>query len=161
MVFEASCWVSGPLGASNTFPNATNPIQRRTKIDFFDPNTVNATSVISHISSNGYYGYCPTPVPATIQSTAAIVHTNTANCTDTDMDADAIMCDSAGGAQQMNQGQCMVAAVENRKRQCNNDMAFDSNVVKRRRADRNINLACDGMYLNRLDIYSILAVYCA
>lgn len=153
MVFEASCWVTGPLGANNVFNNATNPIQRRTKIDYFDPNTVNATSVISHISSNGYYGYCPTPVPATIQSTAAIVHTNTANFTDTDMaNADTVMCDSAGGAQQMNQGQCMTAttvAADNRKRQCNYDMPIDSDVVKRRRTDRNIDLVCDGMYPNR------------
>lgn len=61
MDFETSCWSTGPLtnGGGQTFYNYDNPVQRRPKIDYFDSATIQP--IVSHISSNGYYGYCPTP----------------------------------------------------------------------------------------------------
>lgn len=59
MDFEVSCWSTGPLtNAGQTFYNCDNPVQRRPKIDYFDSSTI--APIVSHISSNGYYGYCPT-----------------------------------------------------------------------------------------------------
>ncbi|XP_031625245.1 uncharacterized protein LOC116341947 [Contarinia nasturtii] len=62
MDFETSCWSdAGPLinGGGQTFYNYDNPVQRRPKIDYFDSSSIQP--IVSHISSNGYYGYCPTP----------------------------------------------------------------------------------------------------
>lgn len=43
-----------------------NPVQRRPKIDYFNNETVqNMIPIVSHISSNGYYGYCATPTMPT------------------------------------------------------------------------------------------------
>lgn len=39
-----------------------DPIQRRPKINYFNNDSVqNMIPIVSHISSNGYYGYCATP----------------------------------------------------------------------------------------------------
>lgn len=60
MDLETSCWGTGALSnGGQTFYNIDNPVQRRSKIDYFDSATI--TPIVSHISSNGYYGYvCPT-----------------------------------------------------------------------------------------------------
>lgn len=61
MVFETSCWATGGIGPQC---DDNSIVQRRPKIDYFDVNSIKTTpaitSPISHISSNGYYGYCPT-----------------------------------------------------------------------------------------------------
>lgn len=141
MVFEASCWVSSPMGLSNSYNNCTNPIQQRTKINFFDTSTVNATSTISHISSNGYYGYCPAGIHVNdSQRTPPIIH---ANRTD-DIDADMAIDDNAivsKEAHQSIQGQHPI--IENRKRQLSSTaINYDA---KRSRPDRKAD-TCDGMY---------------
>lgn len=60
MVFETSCWATAINDRQMMIDN--NSVQRHQKIDYFDPNSVKAaTPIISHISSNGYYGYCPIP----------------------------------------------------------------------------------------------------
>lgn len=44
------------------FITQDNPVQRRPKIDYFSNEAVqNMIPIVSHISSNGYYGYCATP----------------------------------------------------------------------------------------------------
>lgn len=158
MVFETSCWVSSTCGFNNNYNNCTNPIERRTQIDIFDTSMVNATSVISHISSNGYYGYCPTMqsavtstqtaqssagtviMPANSQITAAVVHSNNADESNMDVTNDAAMCET-NNVQQLIQGQH--AMHENRKRQCNSDIVYVDD-AKRRRNGRNIDVH-DGM----------------
>lgn len=40
-----------------------NPVQRRPKFDYFSNEAVNnMIPIVSHISSNGYYGYCAMPM---------------------------------------------------------------------------------------------------
>lgn len=69
MVFETSCWATGGYMSQGD----DNSVQRRSKIDYFDTNCVRSTPIISHISSNGYYGYCPTP---TINPTSTEIDVN-------------------------------------------------------------------------------------
>lgn len=61
MVFESSCWASESsfVADKQSFISSENPIQRQPKVDYFNGNTMNVVPNVSHISSNGYYGYCP------------------------------------------------------------------------------------------------------
>lgn len=146
MVFETSCWVSSSTGLNNGYNNCTNPIQRRTKINFFDTSTVNATSTISHISSNGYYGYCPTTMHVNNnQIQAANMHTNHADDIDTDMSIDDNKIVS-NEVHQSIQGQC--PTIEKRKRLFDNDMTIDRD-AKRCRNERKTD-ACDGMSIESI-----------
>lgn len=54
MVFDTSCWASGPTDfdtSQQLYINFDNPVQRRPKIDFFNASDV--APIVSHISSNG------------------------------------------------------------------------------------------------------------
>lgn len=59
MDFETSCWSAGTslINGTSEFYNVDNPVQRRPRVDYFDSTTI--MPIVSHISSNGYYGYCP------------------------------------------------------------------------------------------------------
>lgn len=82
MDFETSCWSTGPLtNGVQTIYNCDNSVQRRPKIDYFDSSTI--TPIVSHISSNGYYGYCPTTnVPSSADTRSPI---NQKDTTDIDI----------------------------------------------------------------------------
>lgn len=66
MVLDTVCWAndadsSAHLMLSNSNDNS---VHRRPQFDFFNTksvnmNTVNEIRVVSHLSSNGYYGYAP------------------------------------------------------------------------------------------------------
>lgn len=45
--------------------NHENPVQRNPEINYFSSDTINVRPIISHISSNGYYGYCSPPNAST------------------------------------------------------------------------------------------------
>lgn len=54
------------------FITQDNPVQRRPKIDYFSNESVqNMIPTVSHISSNGYYGYCAMPTMQTSYATTA------------------------------------------------------------------------------------------
>lgn len=88
MDFETSCWSTGNSLNNGAPEFYNNPVQRRPKIDYFDSSTI--TPMVSHISSNGYYGYCPTMRPH-----VADVHqvNSPPNATGTATDNDCMMSD--------------------------------------------------------------------
>lgn len=74
MVFDSSCWatdtgngIGGVRADQLMYTNGENSVYRRPKIDFFNTNSLNmnpvvcgenrTNNVVSHLSSNGYYGY--------------------------------------------------------------------------------------------------------
>jgi len=64
MVFESSCWATdSTFGEKQLLISTDNSLQSRSKIDYFNVNTMHMPppAAVFHISSNGYYGYCPTP----------------------------------------------------------------------------------------------------
>lgn len=134
MDFETSCWSAGTLPNSvPTFCNFDNPVQRRPKVDYF--NSTSITPIVSHISSNGYYGYCPT---RHVSSTAQ-VDVHTANSSPKLLN-DIVMCDipmelplSLDSDQMEHQGR---SSLENRKRavQCFTDDFGIEHDAKRRRS---------------------------
>lgn len=147
MDFETSCWSAGSL--TNTAPpfcNYDNPVQRRPKVDYFD--TTSITPIVSHISSNGYYGYCPTThVPSTIVD----VHsangpqkiTNDMNMCDSPMELPTFSLPNSD--QMKHQGR---SALENRKRavQCITDEFGIEHDAKRRRSHLSFIDYVEGSY---------------
>lgn len=77
MVFETSCW------SGDGFNQNENSVQRRPKLDYFNVDAVKQTPIISHISSNGYYGYCPTTYTNNIVDTSMNGNSTTATATAT------------------------------------------------------------------------------
>lgn len=71
MVFDTSCWATESVmgNGHQLLASRENPVQRRTKIDYFNhAEVINVSPIVSTLSSNGYYGYCPTP------TTSSFVH---------------------------------------------------------------------------------------
>lgn len=70
MVLET--WATDfPIGDhQQMFITQDNPVQRRPKIDYFSSEAVqNMIPIVSHISSNGYYGYCAMPTTTPTMAT--------------------------------------------------------------------------------------------
>lgn len=83
MDFETSCWsASSPLtNGGQTFSNYENSVQRRPKIDYFDSTSITPIdTIVSHISSNGYYGLVPNYSNYSAESCST---TNVTSITDT------------------------------------------------------------------------------
>lgn len=151
MDFETSCWGTGALAnGGQTFFNCDNPVQRRPKIDYFDSASV--TPIVSHISSNGYYGYCPT-----INIPAACISSNGPKNATTDIDfsvPDIMPMDLTNSGQtQQHQGRSVFG---NRKRavQCFTDECAEQDAKRRRRSHLSVIDYVEGLckYL----VYSIL-----
>lgn len=136
MDFETSCW--GTNGGQTLF-NYDNPVQRRSKIDYFDSASI--TPIVSHISSNGYYGYCPINVPSRIDMD---VSNGAKIASDIDFGAADMQSMDSSNSEQINhhqhhQGRPMF---ENRKRHA---IAVElvENDAKRRRS----HLPVEGLYI--------------
>lgn len=153
MDFETSCWTTGLLtnGGQSCY-NYDNPVQRRPKIDYFDIKTsASITPIVSHISSNGYYGYIPTPnIPDTQR------YNDTNNAIDVDVTDSAMAMESSVNSElqlQLQQQQHQLqqyqgrAPFENRKRsvQCVAD-EFAERDAKRRRSHLSVIDYVEGLY---------------
>lgn len=154
MVFETSCWVSGSINLNNSYNNCNNPIQRRSKIDFFDTNMVNATPIVSCISSNGYYGYCPTN--ATINSNMQ-QNNDEASGGDTAMAIDPISSSELHTRDQQHQGHLNFN--QNRKRNVHQSTNDEDQLyhAKRCRNDKNFDCA-DGLF-NYISLNSFEVIF--
>lgn len=169
MDFETSCWSAGSslIDNSSAFYNVDNPVQRRPKIDYFDSNSI--TPIVSHISSNGYYGYCPTMhhVPSTLadvhqSANSPSISNGTANDIDFSMSdmgipvkltQPTVAAAAAATEQQqqqqqqqsMHQGRAMF---ENRKRtvQCVDDFIAEQDIKRRRRNHLSVIDYVEGLY---------------
>lgn len=135
MDFETSCWSTGPLtnGGGQSCYNYDNPVQRRSKVDYFDSASI--TPIVSHISSNGYYGYCPTPiVPAFTEHRSNDDQTNATNfnVANSAMTMESMNSEQMQPQQQQHQGR---STFENRKRSIQyvaDEFAAERDVKRRR-----------------------------
>lgn len=146
MDFETSCWSAGSL--TNTAPTFYNPVQRRPKIDYFDSASI--TPIVSHISSNGYYGYIPTThVPSTL---VELHSTNSPQKEQHYLNENSMCCDDMvtmempNSEQSKHQGRSMI---ENRKRAVQSiaDDFGAEHDVKRRRSHLSVIDYVEGLYL--------------
>lgn len=115
------------------FITQENPVQRRPKIDYFNNETVqNMIPIVSHISSNGYYGYCATP------STTAPSHLAGNNINRTSIEDDNVQMDIQMDIQMVLQSpndtiqHKLTGPVERRKR-CQKFMCNDQEVIAMKR----------------------------
>lgn len=155
MVFETSCWVTGSISLNNNYSNScNNSVQRRSKLDFFDTNMVNASPIVSCISSNGYYGYCPTN---TTINNSVQQNSNEPSGGDTAMAIDPISSSEMHTQDQQHQGH--ISLNRNRKRnvhQSTNDeeQLYDA---KRYRNDKHFDYT-DGLF-NYISINSFACIF--
>lgn len=139
MDFETSCWSGGSLpNAGQTVYNFDNPVQRRQKVDYFDSTTF--TPIVSHISSNGYYGYCPTI------SNASSVGSSVEQKADIDCDMNDMAHQTV---QSTHEGRKIF---ENRKRAVEFD-EFTQQDTKRRRSQLPACDYAEGLYTDILSIF--------
>lgn len=150
MDFETSCWSAGSL--ANTAPTFYNPVQRRPKIDYFDSASI--TPIVSHISSNGYYGYIPT---THVPSTLVDLHSTNSPQKEQQQQQhqlngnsmcynDMVTMEMPNSEQSKHQGRSMI---ENRKRAVQSiadDFAAEHD-VKRRRSHLSVIDYVEGLYL--------------
>lgn len=143
MDFETSCWTTGTL--SNGAPTVytyDNPVQRHQKIDFFD--TTSITPIVSHISSNGYYGYCPTTNLPSLDEMCTANGQKDATNIDFAMTEMIVPMESTNSEQSKHQGRSIF---ENRKRAVQSTADdFVEQGAKRRRNHLSVIDYVEGLY---------------
>lgn len=133
-----------------------NPVQRRPKIDYFSNGSVQSMfPMVSHISSNGYYGYCATPATAPANE-ASIDHANQSAIADdkTQMDVQMdIQMVLQSSQEQINQ--MVTSSVERRKR-CQKFMHDDQAIAMKRCRNEAIDAEIgEGLLLHYLHLHAI------
>lgn len=130
------------------FITQENPVQRRPKIDYFSNEAVqNMIPIVSHISSNGYYGYCATPtMPPSNHVNNDIDKPSIDDDEKIQMDIQMVL--QAPNDDQMNHG--LACSVERRKR-CQIFM-LDDQVVAMKRC-RNQDEIGEGLSLHYLGLH--------
>lgn len=121
MVLET--WATDFGDCQQMFITQDNPVQRRPKIDYFSNEAVQSMiPIVSHISSNGYYGYCATPAtPPAIEDDKAPM--------DIQMDVQTVLQPPNGHANQAT----LPESVERRKRCQNFVHEHDDQVIATKR----------------------------
>lgn len=154
MDFETSCWTTGTLSnGAPTFYNYDNPVQRRPKIDFFDSTSI--TPIVSHISSNGYYGYCPTTNLPSLNGLCNATSQKEATDIDFAMSDMIMPMESANSEQSKHQGRSMF---ENRKRAVQSIADdFVEQGAKRRRNHMSVIDYVEGLYTHANSLHKYYA----
>lgn len=128
MVLDGTCWATDASASGHPMvTNADNAVHRRPKVDFFNTNSLtlnamadNRANVVSHLSSNGYYGY------------AHVMHSN--DVAHRINDTGIAMTEQHRQQQHQQQHQQQVYAMESRKRdRCQQQFTVDHHPIDAKR----------------------------